>query len=68
MDGESDGFGTPKFEFITPEGRQHSSRGYTGPGIATYLVDEEGTTETFAGEYVGGIRHGEGKTCCAEIR
>ncbi|CDJ50019.1 hypothetical protein, conserved [Eimeria brunetti] len=61
MDLESDEQGTPKFGIITPEGRSRSSRGYTGPGIATYVVDEEGNTENFAGEYVGGIRHGAGE-------
>lgn len=62
MDGEDGEPVRPKFEIVTPEGRGHSSRGYTGPGIATYLVGEDGTTESFGGEYVGGIRQGAGKT------
>ncbi|CDJ32305.1 uncharacterized protein EMH_0043350 [Eimeria mitis] len=61
MEGETDEPGSPKFEIITPKGRSNSSRGYTGPGIATYVVDEEGSTEKFAGEYIGGIRHGPGE-------
>lgn len=61
MEGEGDEPGSPKFEIITPQGRSRSSRGYSGPGIATYVVDEEGNKESFAGEYVGGIRHGPGE-------
>lgn len=61
MDLEGDEAGRPKFEILTTEGRGRSSRGYTGPGIATYLVDEEGSTEKFSGYYVGGIRQGRGE-------
>ena len=61
MEAESDEVARPRFEILTPTGRSRNSRGYTGPGTATYLIDEEGTTERFAGEYVGGIRQGAGK-------
>lgn len=62
MDQERDDIMPPKFEITTTQGRGRSSRGYSGPGVATYAVDEEGNTERFRGEYISGIRHGRGKS------
>lgn len=50
-----------KYTIRTFNGVSNSSRGHTGPGIAEYEVDEEGTKETFCGEYYNGVRHGQGK-------
>lgn len=62
MDGELEEQDRPKFEIVTPAGRSRSSREYTGPGISTYVLEEDGGTERFFGEYAGGIRQGAGKT------
>ncbi|KAL8273688.1 hypothetical protein Esti_002400 [Eimeria stiedai] len=61
MSEEGEEPGQSKYEIITRDGRSHSSRGYTGPAITTYLIDEEGGTEHFRGEYASGIRQGRGK-------
>lgn len=61
MDGESEEQGRPKFEIVTPAGRSRSSREYTGPGISTYVLEEDGAIERFCGEYAGGIRQGAGE-------
>ncbi|XP_026192161.1 radial spoke head 1 homolog [Cyclospora cayetanensis] len=61
MNNESDEAASPKFEIITVKGRGSSSRGHTGSGIATYLIDEKGRTERFSGQYVSGIRQGAGE-------
>lgn len=67
MDREGGEAGRHKFEFITVEGRGRSSRGHTGPGVATYLVDEDGNREKYSGEYLGGIRQGRGKADALRI-